>query len=442
MRNRFLLGAGVALAMALSWADAQAQLFVPPSGPGTWYFGGQVGWTNLDSQSGKLAKTAGGTITARESWDDGFNTGMQEVMLDPTRRPVIFDALGYTPEPWKPTDSVSVVMLFTYVEFAGEGGAGQLGNAALLGHLTKRFGARRGLAIWNDLVFKNDPRAPTVGGGQANRAPRSILREKLPDAAQQRLARQYAGPLQSIATARNTQAAALRAIVKRLPLPRIGSYGSAISGKRTRSGGAIVLGSPQAGLSAPSIFWQLGQHAPGWNCTGFTVPGLGPWTGIGWCNDHAWTLIAGNIGEQVDNYIERIDPKNPRRYLYRGHWRQMTLRTETFKVAKCAPPICKEVAPPSTEHVTFEYTVHGPVRVAVSVGPDGTVKGATVVELTEETYPWVKPLLDAQARYVATSQGQGRLDAMGQFYGQLISSLIQRASLLYDVGVIKRGDAA
>ena len=77
MRNRFLLGAGVALAMALSWADAQAQLFVPPSGPGTWYFGGQVCWTNLDSQSGKLAKTAGGTITARESWDDGFNTGMR-----------------------------------------------------------------------------------------------------------------------------------------------------------------------------------------------------------------------------------------------------------------------------------------------------------------------------------------------------------------------------
>jgi penicillin G amidase len=296
-----------------------------------------------------------------QAFSDGFNKGMQEVMLDPTRRPALFDALGYTPEPWKPTDSVSVTMLFTYVEFAGEGGAGQLGNAALLGHLQRHFGNRRGLAIWNDLLFKNDPRAPTVGGGQANRAPKSILREKLPNAAQQRLARRYASPLQSIATARETQAAALRAIVKRLPLPRIGSYGSAISGKRTRSGGAIVLGSPQAGLSAPSIFWQLGQHAPGWNCTGFTVPGLGPWTGIGWCNDHAWTLIAGNIGEQVDNYIERIDPKNPRRYLYRGHWRQMTLRTETFKVAKCAPPICKEVAPPSTEHVTFEYTVHGPV---------------------------------------------------------------------------------
>src|SRR5579864_5740596 len=77
MRNRFLLGAGVALAMALSWADAQAQLLVPPSGPGVWYFGGQVGWTTLESESGRLRLTTvpGTSIRARESWNDGFNTG-------------------------------------------------------------------------------------------------------------------------------------------------------------------------------------------------------------------------------------------------------------------------------------------------------------------------------------------------------------------------------
>src|SRR4029077_11025715 len=74
MRNRFLLGAGVALAVALSWADARAQLLVPPSGPGTWYFGGQVGWTNLDSQSGPLAGTP---FKLRESFNDGINTGVR-----------------------------------------------------------------------------------------------------------------------------------------------------------------------------------------------------------------------------------------------------------------------------------------------------------------------------------------------------------------------------
>ncbi|OLE36873.1 MAG: hypothetical protein AUG00_09660 [Candidatus Rokubacteria bacterium 13_1_20CM_2_70_7] len=99
-----------------------------------------------------------------------------------------------------------------------------------------------------------------------------------------------------------------------------------------------------------------------------------------------------------------------------------------------------------------EFTIHGPVRVAVSLGPDGKVRGAQVVELTEETYPWVKPLIDRD--FTRDYQGQdsrghfhlsdrlGRLDAMPQFYGQMIASLIQRAALLFELGVLKRGDAA
>jgi OmpA-OmpF porin, OOP family len=72
MRHRYLLGAGVALAVALSWAGARAQLLAPPSGPGTWYFGGQTGWTDLENQSGKFAGTP-----LKERYDDGFNVGVR-----------------------------------------------------------------------------------------------------------------------------------------------------------------------------------------------------------------------------------------------------------------------------------------------------------------------------------------------------------------------------
>ena len=71
MKNRYLLGAGVALAVALSWADAQAQLFAAPGGPGAWYFGGETGWTMLENQTGK---TTGG-VKVKESWGDGFSVG-------------------------------------------------------------------------------------------------------------------------------------------------------------------------------------------------------------------------------------------------------------------------------------------------------------------------------------------------------------------------------
>jgi hypothetical protein len=97
-----------------------------------------------------------------------------------------------------------------------------------------------------------------------------------------------------------------------------------------------------------------------------------------------------------------------------------------------------------------EYTIHGPVRVAVGIGPDGRIKGAQVVELTEETYPWLKPLIDQDFTrdYVGRdsranfglSEGlmRMRLGSMPEFYARVVASLIQRASVLFDVAVLKR----
>lgn len=215
--------------------------------------------------------------------------------------------------------------------------------------------------MWGDFVFRGDPGAPTViPRGEGASPPGSIRRER-PGRAQLRLARRFGPELGELAEARVTETNLVEQILRRVPFPKIGSYATAISGKRTEGGGGLLLGSPQAGITAPSIFWQLGQHAPGRNCTGFTVPGLGPWTGIGWCGGHAWSLVAGNAGEQVDNYVERLHPDDPRRYRYRDRWREMEVHTETFEVNRCVPPICEEPQPPRTETVELEHTVHGPV---------------------------------------------------------------------------------
>lgn len=100
-----------------------------------------------------------------------------------------------------------------------------------------------------------------------------------------------------------------------------------------------------------------------------------------------------------------------------------------------------------------EFTIHGPVRVAVGIGRDGKVKGATVVELTEETYPWLKPLIDhdfirdfvgrdIRASFTLGTRHAGAHENMGLFYGQVVASLIQRGAILYEVAVVKRGGAA
>jgi len=94
-----------------------------------------------------------------------------------------------------------------------------------------------------------------------------------------------------------------------------------------------------------------------------------------------------------------------------------------------------------------DATIHGSVRVAVALGPDGKVRGATVVELTEETYPWVKPLIDQQftrdwvgqdgrSRYVLADRlAPLRGNPMTQFYGEVVGGLVRRGALLYEFGV-------
>jgi len=98
-----------------------------------------------------------------------------------------------------------------------------------------------------------------------------------------------------------------------------------------------------------------------------------------------------------------------------------------------------------------EFTIHGPVRVAVGLGPDGKVKDAKVVEMTEETYPWLKPLLDqdftrnyvgqdSHGNFTMAAGHDGGQENMTLFYGQIVASLIQRAAGLFEIAVLKRGD--
>lgn len=101
-----------------------------------------------------------------------------------------------------------------------------------------------------------------------------------------------------------------------------------------------------------------------------------------------------------------------------------------------------------------EFTIHGPVRVAVDIGPDGRIKDARVVELTEETYYWIKPLLDqnftgeyvgldSQASFALTGRfSKDNLQNMPYFYGQIVASLIQRGAILSKVTLLKEGGEA
>ena len=77
MRNRGLLGAGVALAVAFGGVQAHAQFFGPYP-PGAFYLGPEGGWTQLSSQNDKFAvpaKLSNFLAGPKATFDSGFNAG-------------------------------------------------------------------------------------------------------------------------------------------------------------------------------------------------------------------------------------------------------------------------------------------------------------------------------------------------------------------------------
>ena len=137
MRNRFLVGAGAALAMALSSADASAQ-WLPwnqPGVAGSWYFGGEGGWTMLDNGTGN----AGG-IGSTQHFKDGFNIGARA---------------GYEWGPWRLEEE------FSYRQNG-------IGSVAVLGANFNTHGDRNTYAFMTNLLYDFTfgwPVTPHIGGG-------------------------------------------------------------------------------------------------------------------------------------------------------------------------------------------------------------------------------------------------------------------------------------
>lgn len=98
-----------------------------------------------------------------------------------------------------------------------------------------------------------------------------------------------------------------------------------------------------------------------------------------------------------------------------------------------------------------QATIHSPVRVAVGVGQDGRITGVAVLEVSEESYTWVKPLIDQGFTKAYVGQGargefkvpeitSGRQRNMQQFYAKVIAFMAQWGAALHETAGLTRTD--
>jgi penicillin amidase len=283
-----------------------------------------------------------------QAYADGVNAFLTEVAADPSKAPAEFGLLGLSPEPWKETDSLAIMVL--EIRTFGQNGGNELDNARLLLDLLDKFPKQDASDVFDDLLWLEDPLAPTtIDPAEQRVAPAPVSR--LNDVQVALVTAHQAairGQVASMAEERSMVLRNRRNVGWPAKYPQTASNAMVVAGPLTASGAPILLGGPQTGDTLPSFFYQVGVHGGGYDASGVGVPGV-PGIVIGRTENAAWTLTSG-ITDNTDIFIEQLNPSNPKQYAYRGRFRDMRCRTEVFYPA----------GEPSQD-VEFCRTVHGPV---------------------------------------------------------------------------------
>lgn len=156
----------------------------------------------------------------------------------------------------------------------------------------------------------------------------------------------------------------------------IGSNNWVISGEHTESGLPLLANDPHLGIQMPSIWYEIGLHAPGWDVTGFSFAGV-PGVIIGHNADIAWGVT--NVGPDVqDVFIEKINPSDPNQYEFEGEWLDMEIIEEVIKVnggddivlevrTTHHGPIISEVVDDTPDVLSMRWSAQEPSRLFKSI---------------------------------------------------------------------------
>ena len=214
-------------------------------------------------------------------------------------------------------------------------------NLQVKNSLTQKYGQEKGAQLFDQLVWQEDPTAPTT-------VPRTEGAEEV----RAREARAAAAAQLTPVTpgVENSVAAAGQAFGGQA-WPHAAPEASnmwIVGAQKSQDGGSTLMNGPQFDWFNPSYVYGIGLHGAGIDVTG-TTPFAYPSILFGTNKDISWGSTAGPL-DVNDMYQEQVNPDDAGQYRYNGEYQDMDERAETIKV-KDAPDI----------HYTVRSTVHGVV---------------------------------------------------------------------------------
>ena len=128
----------------------------------------------------------------------------------------------------------------------------------------------------------------------------------------------------------------------------MGSNSWVINGNKTESGKPILSNDPHLGTKHPSWWYEMHLKGGKFNISGVCLPGI-PIPIIGQNENAAWGFTNIMI-DDMDFFIEKINPNNPNQYKHDNSWKEITIRKETIKLKSG-----------SDTTITVRSTHHGPI---------------------------------------------------------------------------------
>jgi len=122
----------------------------------------------------------------------------------------------------------------------------------------------------------------------------------------------------------------------------------AVDGRHTASRAPLLASDPHLPLTAPGIWHPVQVGGPGIELIGASLPGL-PAIVIGRNDRIAWGITAAEI-DDLDVFVEQVDPEDPTRYRTPDGWEAFESREEVIRIDGAAPV-----------GITVQRTRHGPV---------------------------------------------------------------------------------
>src|SRR3954463_660192 len=289
-----------------------------------------------------------------EAFVAGVNQYINEALLDPTKLPAEYAAIGKTPEPFKLTDVIAEASLIGGI--FGKGGGAEVKSALLVRALEKRFGVKKGRRAWADFRSKNDPEAPTT-----------ILKKRFPyETARAFSTRGLALPDRGSVTftppVPPADAAAAKSAAK--TQNTIGAQISrALDGhasnwlllpkRASKTGHPLAVIGPQVGYYVPEILMEEELHGPGFDARGASFPGVNLMVQLGHGRDYAWSATTAT-SDNVDTFAEVLCQDD-----YHDLYKGQCLPMEKLERVNSWHSNLVDSTPDGSETLTVYRTVHG-----------------------------------------------------------------------------------